>query len=714
MKRKRKFKAGVIVLVLLFSMLLPFLQTEETKAATSYSNAKEFYESTAIDGQNYHAEMVNGSIYYATCGKLASSSSNLKYQTLGFDIELSGNGHTVSIGVQRTGGSMTEINSTKENGYEYNLYVIDDDALFALASRANPTAASYVLSSSTIHVRMNAILTTKKGTSLHGGVSENGSGALIEWGTTYHLSNDSDLTKLKHIFSGHEFKSYMKIEEDLDNYLLQIRYGANGTSAANTSCSSTVTVGNGYRLVNYTENGITYPYLLYANGGLCTTSSRVLNPITLLNPSSAGMSKTGYHLNTGQEWITDTGVVLSANRTYMPKEIEPAVGYRNTNIFLYANWQPNTYSVVYNANGGTGSIASSRFSYDTSGTLRANTYTKTGYYLEPGAEWNTKADGTGTSYSSNEVIKNLSSTDGDKITLYANWKPIVVMISVDKEGGTGGTDSFYQKYATGFYKEYASINRISSLTTPSRTGYHFLGYYSTFYGLGTQIVNEKGSIQIPTTYYLKDSIIYANWQPKTYTVTLDKQGGLGGSNSVTATYDEVLPFAEAPIKTGYSFKGYYTKPNGQGEQYYNEFMVSDIIYQTDSDMTLYAYWVDETPPQTYLVANINEWTNREITLTTSAYDYGVGLSSLALYQNDVLVAEQTDLDGAKTCSFTFANDKEGVITYKAIATDLEGNTTEIYAVVKYDTKAPEGEVVEFILDDGKVTIIVDVTDINVQ
>ena len=73
-----------------------------------------------------------------------------------------------------------------------------------------------------------------------------------------------------------------------------------------------------------------------------------------------------------------------------------------------------TYTVTYNGNGNTGgSTASQTKVSGTALTLNANGYTKTGYAF---TRWNTKADGTGTSYAAGA-----SYTDNAAVTLYAQW-----------------------------------------------------------------------------------------------------------------------------------------------------------------------------------------------------------------------------------------------------------------------------------------------------
>lgn len=161
MKKKTKITAFAILIAMLVAILQPLCGAETYQAATSYTNAKEFYESTALYGELYHAEAAYGKVYYSTRAKLASSSTNTKYYTVGFDVTLSGNGHSVSFTVQREGGSMAQVgDSVKSGNYEYNLYVISEDKLYELASKADSANAAYVLSASTINVRMDAIMTT--------------------------------------------------------------------------------------------------------------------------------------------------------------------------------------------------------------------------------------------------------------------------------------------------------------------------------------------------------------------------------------------------------------------------------------------------------------------------------------------------------------------------------------------------------------------------
>lgn len=80
-------------------------------------------------------------------------------------------------------------------------------------------------------------------------------------------------------------------------------------------------------------------------------------------------------------------------------------------------------------------------------------------------------------------------------------------------------------------------------------------------------------------------------QPKTYTVTLNANGGTGGTASVTATYNSLLPTATMPTRTNYNFVGYYdTDATTGGNQYYDASGTPVKTWTTDGTGTLYARW----------------------------------------------------------------------------------------------------------------------------
>lgn len=90
-------------------------------------------------------------------------------------------------------------------------------------------------------------------------------------------------------------------------------------------------------------------------------------------------------------------------------------------------------------------------------------------------------------------------------------------------------------------------------------------------------------------------------------VYFDKQGGNGGTETIIPYFEEQMPQAIAPTCVGKNFKGYFSQPNGQGTQYYDENMVSMKDWdRSESSVTLYAHWEIKTCKIYIRGADINQ------------------------------------------------------------------------------------------------------------
>ena len=93
-----------------------------------------------------------------------------------------------------------------------------------------------------------------------------------------------------------------------------------------------------------------------------------------------------------------------------------------------------TYTVRFNANGGTGTMADQTFTVGVAQPLRPNTFTRTGYTFQG---W---ANSTGAvEFKDNESVTNLSKTQGEVFNLYAQWKIITYIVTIDPANGTPKT-----------------------------------------------------------------------------------------------------------------------------------------------------------------------------------------------------------------------------------------------------------------------------------
>ena len=108
---------------------------------------------------------------------------------------------------------------------------------------------------------------------------------------------------------------------------------------------------------------------------------------------------------------------------YADGQVVTDIAAEGQTITLYAQWGDNSsdphdlnksYAVHFNANGGTGWMASQWFAPDELKNLSPCTFTRTHYNF---TGWNTQADGSGTAYTDQQNIN-----PGGNITLYAQWE----------------------------------------------------------------------------------------------------------------------------------------------------------------------------------------------------------------------------------------------------------------------------------------------------
>ena len=116
-------------------------------------------------------------------------------------------------------------------------------------------------------------------------------------------------------------------------------------------------------------------------------------------------TKEGY---TFQGWYTEKGTKVTIVK-------KTGTG----DITLIGKWKPNTYTVKFHANGGTGEMDKmTGCIYDKTFTLPSNTFTKEGYTF---VGWSTRGFGGKVEYTDEEEVQNLSSANNGTVTLYARW-----------------------------------------------------------------------------------------------------------------------------------------------------------------------------------------------------------------------------------------------------------------------------------------------------
>ena len=87
---------------------------------------------------------------------------------------------------------------------------------------------------------------------------------------------------------------------------------------------------------------------------------------------------------------------------------------------VHLNVIKQVFTVIFNANGGTGTMTPQEILIDTDTDLKPNEYTRQDYLF---TGWNTQDDGQGTDYADEASVRNLAAQNAS-ITLYAQWEEI--------------------------------------------------------------------------------------------------------------------------------------------------------------------------------------------------------------------------------------------------------------------------------------------------
>ena len=259
-----------------------------------------------------------------------------------------------------------------------------------------------------------------------------------------------------------------------------------------SSSATTATYTNSQSVINLTAtpNGIitfhavwqinSYTMTFDANGGTGGTSSLKTYGTALTAPT---VTKTGHTFN---GWVPTVPATVPAN-----------------NETFVAQWTRNSYTITFNANGGNGGTSSSVLYGD---LPSAPTVTRTGYTF---AGW------------SPAVVAVTEST-----TYTAQWNANSYTITFDANGGSGGIGG--------------TMTFGAPLAAPqvSRTGYTF----------------DSWSPSVPATVPAANTTYVAQWTPIEYLVTFDANGGIGGTSGFLPFDSELTP--PAVVRLGYTFMGW--------------------------------------------------------------------------------------------------------------------------------------------------------------
>ena len=281
----------------------------------------------------------------------------------------------------------------------------------------------------------------------------------------------------------------------------------------------------------------------FVSNGSIYSIAAVEENMRVLQPSSP--ERSGY---TFGGWYTDAACSS-------PYDFRAEVA---DDIRLYAKWTAVTYAVEYDKNTADSVTAPSGQikKHDSVLVLSPQIPVRTGYTF---AAWNTKPDGTGTSYGAGSEL----SVNAD-ITLYAQWKINKFAVSLITGEGVTGTLSANE----------AAYNETVHVTALSGDGYNS--------PVITAIPQENAELISEGVYRILGpvSFVAAAEAKKIHTASFYLDGGLYYTQSAIDGDGLTVALPNPPVKAGYSFIGWYTEQTGGVE-------VNDAT-ALDKDLTVYA------------------------------------------------------------------------------------------------------------------------------
>ena len=343
------------------------------------------------------------------------------------------------------------------------------------------------------------------------------------FGNSYSIAAKGTMTK-----SGYTFAGWTTASNGTGTLY------ANATDSV-ASSAATYTAAN--NLTVYAKWTPQVYVVTYNANGATGSPSRATDSFTfgstpLSLPDKTGMTYAGYTFVGWSETTSGAAVV----NPYSPTQTRT----------LYAIWAGISYSVSYNANGGTGSVADATFTTGSAGiTLNdGSSLSRTGYTF---GGWKNVAGTTvsGSAYSPT-----------DNVTVYAIWTPKTIAVTYDK-GIATTTTAFPSNTTVAFGANLTLSSGVDVSTTISSTNYLFAGWAIngvTYKAGDTYRVNSEAAITVT-----------AQWL-RLFDVRYNVNGGLLATNDLATDAEcvtaglcidgQVITLNVTPTRSGFTFNGW--------------------------------------------------------------------------------------------------------------------------------------------------------------
>lgn len=383
----------------------------------------------------------------------------------------------------------------------------------------------------------------------------------------------------------------------------------------------------------FQENKATINYTFATGCGSMGTVTPGSESINMASGTAAGATATAATGHVFRGWFKDAAGTqavdsnwLSGANSNVIKPLKVNGIYAAGPVTYYALFEVEEYTVQFNIGDttmGGWADGSSNVTKQTANPIPYNTALgaanvpavkgKTGYGF---VAWNTKADGTGTSYTDLSTYKVM----GPDVIFYAQWEPRDgYTIHYNPNGGnlTTVTQTTVSGGAKLKWTDVVNNVMLSDAKNMKKLGYTFAGWFTAADFSGTRI-DVAGStttfgqaVMAQQPGITEDDVptleLYAKWVEKDYTVTYNAQlptGSITIGNKTPVHWDStnLRPAGNETLSAdGYDFLGWNTKANGSGMTV-TDATVFSAAYQnvngtttdTVTTLTLYGIWKEKT------------------------------------------------------------------------------------------------------------------------
>lgn len=287
-------------------------------------------------------------------------------------------------------------------------------------------------------------------------------------------------------------------------YLGEYTYGiSKGTSSQSIACSASITSNGTYiqgtKSSSQTHVSVSalpsYTVSYNANGGSGAPGSQTKWYGRTLTLSSSKPSRSGHDFSGWNTNSSGTGTNYSSGGSYTA----------NAGATLYAKWTAHTYTVSYNANGGSGAPGNQTKTYGQNLTLSSTKPTRTNYNFKG---WSTSASG-GVVYASGATYTNNSA-----VTLYAVWELAYVRPKINNfnayrctSNGTSSETGTYLrvKFDWSTFRTCTQVNIDWKIQTASDWTIYIVSDGGGTSGSVDKIIGD-GQLDTETSYYVRGFI----------------------------------------------------------------------------------------------------------------------------------------------------------------------------------------------------------------